>query len=158
VPTAPYTLEQAESDIAELRGLVDRLGEYILTGDVYPVVPGTQTQEIWNYVGAGGQPAFGSGWSNQGGAWANVAFRQLASPANSVQIAGTASNGTAANAAPIFTLPAGYQPVTQQRFPQLENGTVAHSVDVHTDGTVTLETGSAGTGTYFLAVIFSLDL
>jgi hypothetical protein len=157
VPTAPYSLEQSESDIAELRGLVDRLGEYILTGSVYPVVPGTQTQETWNYVGAGGQPAFGSGWSNQGAPWATLAFRQLASPANSVQIAGAANNATAANAAAIFTLPAGYRPANQQRFPQLENGTVAHSVDVHADGTVTLET-SAGTGTYFLAVIFSLDL
>ena len=165
----PYTLEQAEEDIAALRGQVDLMTEIIQTAVISAsaTITGPDSSvwgatgivaEAWRYVGAGGQPAFGAGWSNTGGVWATLAFRLVTCPPASVLIMGTVTNATPANAAAIFTLPAGYRPASQQRFCENENETVLHGVDIHTDGTVVSSAGSAGTGTYFLFSIHSLDI
>lgn len=65
----------------------------------------------WNYVGAAGEPAFGTGWSNRGSPWAAVAFRLINS--DCVQVKGWASVAVVADIT-LFTLPAGYQPASSQ--------------------------------------------
>lgn len=70
----------------------------------------------WHEVGSGGgEPAFATGWTNQGGSFSTVAFRKI-DPWR-VELKGGADHTTTA-AAPntIFTLPTGYRPSTTRRF------------------------------------------
>jgi hypothetical protein len=106
---------------------------------------------VWYEVGAAGAPGFGAGWSNIGAGNVPVRFRRV--PPNNIEIEGSAANATAANAAPIFTLPAtpaGMRPTFQQIFALVENGTVyGNSLVVQTNGEVT-PFANAGAGNYFL--------
>jgi hypothetical protein len=130
----------------------------VMSPTVAAIQPGTtSTPETWHYVGAGGQPAFGSGWSNVGGANANLAFKKLNNGA--VWIKGYCTNATAANAVAIFTLPAGYLPTSQQFFVACENPNTAPvfvEFFISTAGALTRASVAAGAGIY--AFDFQLDL
>lgn len=58
IPVAPYTLEQAEEAIADLRAQVDRLGEVHALDGSGGVVPNAQPNQVQVYPGANGQPAY----------------------------------------------------------------------------------------------------
>jgi hypothetical protein len=63
---------------------------------------------VWLFVGAAGQPTFGTGWSNAGGSAQTVSFRRIG---DKVELRGNGtSNGTTTTA---FTLPSGYRPLNQ---------------------------------------------
>jgi hypothetical protein len=109
---------------------------------------------VWNYIGTAGQPAFGAGWSNVGGGNLGLAYRLTTD--GDLQIRGYVNNSIAANAAAIFTLPAAYQPLNQQIFPMVENGTVyGNSLVVQTNGEVT-PFAAAGAGDYSVMADASL--
>jgi hypothetical protein len=130
---------------------VDPGSTAIVTAPTYVTAPA-----VWQYVGAAGQPAFGTGWSNVGGVNANLAFR-LAGP-SCVQIKGYVNNSVAANAAPVFTLPANYLPNSQQLFTTTENPNTAPNLVtfiISTAGAVN-RTVAAGAGIYLID--FELDL
>jgi hypothetical protein len=74
--------------------------------------PGLAPIEAWHEVGASGEPAFQSGWSNFGG-FSTMAFAK--DSAGFVHLKGTVSAGTFA--APVFTLPAGYRPAQNLAVP-----------------------------------------
>lgn len=57
MPLAPYTLEQAESDIADLRALVDRMGEVHSVADG-GMVPNTPDAANYSMFSAAGQPSY----------------------------------------------------------------------------------------------------
>jgi hypothetical protein len=70
MPIDPYTLEQAESDIADLRGQVDALTEFIATAQLTvtgpltatggtPAVPSVLSTDTWNVV-----PSLNAGWGS----------------------------------------------------------------------------------------------
>lgn len=110
----------------------------------------------WGYVGAVGQPAFGAGWSNVGGGNVNAAFKLRSG--NYVDVKGYVVNSIAANAAAVFTLPTGCQPVSQQIFPCVENGAVyGNGLVVQTNGEVKLF-NNAGAGDYSIDCSVSLDV
>ena len=84
-------------------------------GDVGPTgpqgTPGTPVDptpfEPWHVVGAAGEPAFATGWTNYGGAYGSLAFRKT--PDGRVELRGLARWNTGA-APTVFTLPVGYRP------------------------------------------------
>lgn len=70
----------------------------------------------WHEVGSGGgEPAFGTGWSNQGGSFATVAFRKI-DPFRVEMKGGADHSSTVTAPNTIFTLPTGYRPTTTRRF------------------------------------------
>ncbi len=112
--------------------------------------------ETWNYVGSGGgNPGFGSGWSNRGSPWATLAFRKVASPPNTVQIRGEIS-ATNTAATTIFTLPAGYRPANQQQF-ATTNGN-AQGINITSAGAVNVETAISAAGNWNIDCFLSLDI
>jgi hypothetical protein len=137
----------------------------VMTGAMSSVQPGTAfTQEVWHYVGGSNSlsTTFGSGWSNTGSPNALLAFKYIAA-LNAVWIKGAVTNGTAANSVPIFTLPAGYRPASQQSFPWVEDpntGPVLKTLLVTAAGAVEMSTGlgGAGAGTYAVEAMVSLDI
>jgi hypothetical protein len=70
---------------------------------VHPVV-GTLTQETWQ------APVYQNSWHDQGGGFAPLQYRFLASPPEALQISGCASGGTFADGTIVFNLPTGYRP------------------------------------------------
>jgi hypothetical protein len=96
----------------------------------------------WHVVGDPGEPAFENSWSNFG-ANRDGRFRKL--PDGTVVLSGLVGGGTAQTT--IFTLPAGYRikgstdSSTAYYFPATSNHAFG-SVQVNTDGTVVLFTGS----------------
>ena len=101
-----------------------------------------------------------NGWANTAG---NVTaqYRLLASPPNSVEIIG-AILATGATSTTFFTLPAGYQPATQQAIPAgATGGQVAGTtpfVQCSTAGVLTLQHGTIGAvDTYVFHGTISLD-
>jgi hypothetical protein len=58
VPTAPYTLEQAEESIADLRAQVDRLGEVHALDGTGGVIPNAQPNQVQKFAAADGQPGY----------------------------------------------------------------------------------------------------
>lgn len=103
-PLGPQTLMRALASIA----IETRLAGIVSTGR------GSMEDESWNEVGTSGQPAFGTGWSNAGGSFATVAFRDTA--AGFMWLRGVAHAATAptGSANPIFTLPIAYAPAFEQ--------------------------------------------
>jgi hypothetical protein len=73
------------------------------------------TAESWHEVGAAGEPAFTTGWGNQGGSDATAAFRFCGG--NMIAFKGTikATNGSPVGGNTIFTLPAAYRPSANRR-------------------------------------------
>jgi len=72
--------------------------------------------DTWHLVGATGEPAFQSGWSNVSSQGHPLAFRK--DPFGKVMLRGVVSGGAVDSV--IFTLPAGYRPAstagTYERF------------------------------------------
>lgn len=131
-----------------------------LTAAVTGYAPGTTTAESWHYVGAAGEPAFGSGWSNTNSSNEALAFKLLAEQ-NLVLIKGLVTNSTAANSAALFTLPTGYLPGTQQQFICVENpgaSPVIKTIAVASSGECLVAAGDAGTGNYTVQCLVSLDI
>ncbi len=107
----PYTLEQAESDIADLRGQVDALEEFIatvqltVTGPVTatggtPTVPSVISTDNWNVV-----PSLNAGWGS------TLAYTLL--PLNdlvAVYAHLTCGSATTADGTTICSFPPAYRP------------------------------------------------
>lgn len=117
VPLAPYTLEQSEDDVAELRGLHDGLSEYAeigtLVGNVVAQQPGTstspQTQETWHPFNP-----LSNSWTVPAG---GLALYRL-TVQNELQISATIqAPGISQNNVTIATFPVGYRPVSTHGFP-----------------------------------------
>jgi hypothetical protein len=140
---------------------------YIATPNTALAVPSiaalvSGVPEVWHYVGAAGNPAFGAGWSNVGSPNDGLAYKFLAEK-NAVWVKGYVNNATAANAASVFTLPAAYRPASQQFFTFIEdpNTTITLKAGlVTTGGVVELAPGlaPAGAGNYLIDFILSLDI
>jgi hypothetical protein len=94
--------------------------------------------EPWHEVGAAGEPAFGSGWTNTGGGAPTLAFRKT--PDGRVQFKGVVTPAAGA-AAVAFTLPVGYRPSVPIYLPLMAYkagaGHFAVNGSIATDGTVT---------------------
>jgi hypothetical protein len=58
MPTAPFTLEQAEESIADLRAQVDRLGEVHALDGTGGVIPNAQPGQVQKFAAADGQPGY----------------------------------------------------------------------------------------------------
>jgi hypothetical protein len=88
----------------------------------------------WHSVGAASEPAFYApgGWTNGGGA-EPLRFRK--DPLGRVWVRGNVSGGLSNSG--VFTLPAGYRPVRQMLFDNLQTGATAGTyLIVNTDGSV----------------------
>lgn len=96
--------------------------------------------EIWNEIGAAGQPAFANSWSNAAG-FASLAFRKVAAPYNSIQWVGRLAvpAGFTAGQAITGTIPSSYRPAHAQ--------SVA-AVDVNTGAFVRLQQNVGGALVY----------
>lgn len=83
----------------------------------------------WHNIGAGGEPAFGTNWTNQAG-WRSVGFRKL--DPDHVELKGVAdfTSTIAAPTGAIFTLPAGYRPSGSLYFGITVIGTTAATAPV----------------------------
>ena len=133
-----------------------------VSSPVYGQQPGAAgVPDPWNYVGAGGQPAFDADWGNAGSGNAQLAFRMLASPANSVQITGVVTPSAGAGDS-LFTLPAGYRPGSDQVITG-NNRSTAAGCDWLVRSTGLVEITAAGGGvitgdTYDINGIISLDI
>lgn len=93
--------------------------------------------EAWHTIGAAGEPAFANGWVNFGGSDQVAQFRKDAF--GMVHVRGIVKNGTVGLA--IFQLPAGYRPLTQQRFAVPSNNAFGYA-QAASDGNVSLQVGS----------------
>jgi Pectate lyase superfamily protein len=111
--------------------------------------------DSWNYVGAAGQPAFATGWSNFGGGFAALGFRVVAGPPNTLHLIGvvTAAGGSGVN---IFTLPAGFRPASSQQIPVAQLSPATNWLNVFSSGGVSLQ--AAITGTISIDCLVSLDV
>jgi hypothetical protein len=89
--------------------------------------PGALALDTWHLVGAAGEPAFAAGVSNAGGAEAPLAFRKDAFGRVAVRGAVVVPSTTNSQ---IFTLPAGYRPIANQRFSCVDYNTGAF-IDVY---------------------------
>ena len=120
MPTAPYTLEQAEEDIANLRGQATVLSEYaeiatlVVAGVVVAQQPGTatepQTQESWHLFSP-----LSNSWSIPTNGYAKYRI----TPQNELQISAwilSPGSGTV-NAVTIATFPSAYRPASKHGFP-----------------------------------------
>jgi len=82
-------------------------------------------------------PSFLSSWVNFGSLYTNAGYWKDAD--GMVHLTGLVKSGTVGQ--PIFQLPAGYRPATQQVFAAISNGAIAQ-VDVATHGDVLATTGN----------------
>lgn len=96
------------------------------------------TLETWHAVGAAGEPAFASPWSNLGATDRPLAFRRGVE--GDVLIGGSVKTSAAVAAgATIFTLPVGYRPDKRELIPVCFNSpAVAALLSVTPDGVVRL--------------------
>lgn len=97
MPSAPYTLEQAETDIADLRGLVDRMGEVHALDSSGGVVPNAQPNQAQLYPANGGPAYVGAS-----GLQMNMSGAQACSFPNNSNL-----NNTTLNTLGTWTIPAG---------------------------------------------------
>lgn len=105
----------------------------------------------WHVVGAAGEPAFGTGWSNQyaPGSGPQTRFRKM--PSGLVLLAGSAQSTGAG--ATVLTLPVGYRPSAQGSWPHaFWNGSarITGIISVQTDGQIRVwnNADAAGAMTY----------
>ena len=103
-------------------------------------VPASALIGPWHEVGATGEPAFENSWVNFGGGVPTVAF--CIDAAGIVWLRGIPKNGTMA--ATIFTLPAGYAPVSALNIGTTAGpgGVVAARLQVSSTGAVIAAEGS----------------
>jgi len=99
--------------------------------------PGLAPMEAFHLVGAAGEPAFQSGWTNFGGAFSRMGFAR--DSAGFVHLKGTLSAGTFGGV--IFTLPQGYRPAEDLFLPVAAE----RNAYIYTDGSV--EVAQSGTNT-----------
>ena len=99
----------------------------------------------WHYIGASGEPAFQNSWVNYEASETNFYQASFFKDAlGNVRCRGIVKSGTVSYTVPIFTLPAGYRPKQQIRFPQATNPGAVGYTNVWADGRVTVEVGSNG--------------
>jgi hypothetical protein len=104
--------------------------------------------DTWHTVGAVGEPQFQNGYV----ATITVQFRKY--PDGTVHIRGAVGTGT--NSATVFTLPAGYRPVTGRYYYVVgDSGAAGNYVYVGSDGQVVPT--RVGTTTHFGEIIFDTD-
>ena len=84
MPQAPYTLEQAEEDIADLRAQVDRLGEVHILDGSGGVTPNAVAGAAAMYTATDGQPSY---VTPSGLTMSNVGAQQGFFPVNTVTAA-----------------------------------------------------------------------
>ena len=113
------------------------------------------SMESWNYVGSGGGlPAFGTGWSNVGGGFANMAYQLK--PDNTVMIVGTVHHTNTASQT-IFTLPANWRPASSQQFTCLD-ANAASGFEVNAAGAVEMLSAPSAAANTVISVRLSLDV
>ena len=88
MPTAPFTLEQAEEAIADLRAQVDRMGEVHALDGTGGVVPNAQPGQAQLYTATDGQPAY---VTPAGLAMGSMGAQQAWFPGNTVTAASLAN-------------------------------------------------------------------
>jgi hypothetical protein len=88
--------------------------------------PGLAAPESVRAVGAAGQPAFGTGWSNVGGSFQTAGFYK--DPFGIVHLQGDVKSTGASST--IFTLPSGYCPTALENFAAYGNGGTAAGVAI----------------------------
>jgi hypothetical protein len=96
------------------------------------VIQNQITIDPWHNIGASGEPAFASGWSNYGGGEQGASFRK--GPDGKVYVRGLVN--APAGTSPAFTLPVGYRPPTYVRF-AVNAGNGPASMNVSPAGVVT---------------------
>jgi hypothetical protein len=132
-------------------------GQVQITGPVYLVASGTL--ENWHYVGTAGQPAFATGWANNTSG-ANLAFRELASPAFEVEIIGIVKASASAGSI-LFVLPAAYVPANNQSVWGIDTTTNTQGrwgVDAVSGNVVAAGFTVTSGDIYVIAGRFSLDI
>ena len=98
-----------------------------LTG-TYPN-PSVAANEAWRVIGSAGNPGFQTGWSNYSSGYSSARFKK--DRQNTVFIDGLVRNGSNT----IFTLPAGYRPVSGRMiFAVQTNPNVVGRLDIDTSG------------------------
>lgn len=117
IPQAPYTLEQAEEDIADLRGQVDLLDEYaeiatLICATLTAPQPGTstepETRETWHSFAP-----LSNSWSVPSGGFAQYRI----TPQNELQISAVIqAPGSSVNGVTIATFPVNYRAASTHRF------------------------------------------
>ena len=88
--------------------------------------PGLAAPEAVRLVGAAGQPAFGTGWSNVGGSFQTAGFYK--DPFGVVHLQGDVKSTGASST--IFVLPPGYCPTAVENFPVYGNGGTAAGIAI----------------------------
>lgn len=114
-----YTLEQAETDIATLRGQVQLMGEYLAVGSVVIDAragsngTGEITIDTWHSFTPG------NSWTVPTGGFAQYRL----TPTNELQISAQLNgpSGSTVNGVTIVTFPAAYRPVSTHWFPVTTN-------------------------------------
>lgn len=97
----------------------------------------------WHMVGAPGEPAFNSLWTNYSApTYQSVGFRK--SPDGRVEFKGLlGSTGSIGGGTAIFTLPTGYRPPAQIVFDVSKDGSGQARIDVQVNGVVLYSTGAS---------------
>ena len=105
--------------------------------DLSIAVPGQVAIEPWHLVGAAGEPAFLTGWTNLGAPSNSVGFRKT--PDGRVQLRGVTVPASGANAN-AFILPVGYRPAATLYTPAIAykpaNGHMQVNCQIGSDGVV----------------------
>lgn len=107
----------------------------------FPYLP--ITMDTWHAVGAAGEPAFNSLWTNYNSpTYQAVGFRKDAD--GRVNLRGLlGATGSIASSTAIFTLPVGYRPPGQIVFDTSKDGTGYARIDVQTNGVVFWSSGGS---------------
>lgn len=105
---------------------------WTFSADETPVAVLPGVVDYWHYVGAAGEPAFGTGWEHLGGTSPRMRYKKM--PDGTVRVQGSVKNGTT-NV--IFTLPVGYRPAyAAESAPIRNSSTTVERCQILTDGRV----------------------
>lgn len=109
-------------------------------------------QEAWTIVGSGGlAPTFGAGFSAGG----TIAPGFYLDSVGRVHLKGRVTVGTVGNT--MFTLPVGYRPLEDHRFPASQGSAYA-GISVQANGAVVFQAGtSGGTGLELSGIAFRAE-
>ena len=114
-------------------------------------------REGWHYVGEAGEPAFLGTWANYGSGFSGMAYRLR--EAGVVDLVGVVTHSTATGT--IFTLPAGYRPLTGIACTMPANTLISGTfgvdmIQISDSGAVSTVNGSGAGSTVFIAGSFFL--
>lgn len=115
---------------------------------------------VWHNVGATGEPAFQNSWVNFGGGPSgNQAARFMLTQGGEVHSEGLVASGVIGSA--IYTLPAGYRPLSRQLVvvvAQTTGGNSLNGVSIETNGNVIPETMTPATTNGYMGLNFKFSI